>query len=772
MNETRKEFHSFRPAAWHILTIGRDLIKDALAALLELIKNSYDADSSMVQIIFTAISKEREDDFLKIVIKDNGHGMSYDTVVKKWMIPSTDDKLRRRYSPGGRLMQGRKGIGRYAAAILGDEMLMETVDKNSTKTQVLINWKDFEIDIENKEAKEKYLDEIEILVESFPAKGEDPGTTLELTGSVEYLSEWSKENIELLIKELRKLMSPIAEVKKDDPFEIQLTFKDFPVKKYRHREIKIEPFGVIELFDYRLSGDVKKVKISDLNIADFPERNKFINAKEKALKKANKTLIVSSFKFENKSTPGIDDEIFRDVIELNEGSYCGEIQFDIRAFDREADSIENLIQKGLKHPETGEYIGRSDARRLLNEICGVGIYRGGFRIRPYGEAGYDWMELDKRRVQDPSKRIGSNQIVGFIILQTEEESHLKEKSARDGLKENVYYQGLKDIMIQNLMKLEDRRFLFRLKTGKGRKPPKIEKEFQKLFDFSELEQTLLKVLKKAKVNKEIQDKIIKVIHKTKAKTVEIVDSLRDIIARYEGHITLGKIIMVLLHEGRKPLDYFKNQIPNLLKYINLIGKEDINEIYPNIKTIADDLAEQTTFLIGLFNRLEPLAVRKRRKKKFLLKNPVDRVIKVFEGEIRKNNIRISKNIEGEIEFSGWEEDFYIIFTNLIENSIYWLQQSYKKEKSIKIHAFLDDSELVVDFIDNGPGIEKQYIDQNRIFEPGFSTKKNGTGLGLPISGEAASRNNGELTARYSDDGAYLRARFKLEVKKDDESEQT
>jgi K+-sensing histidine kinase KdpD len=421
----------------------------------------------------------------------------------------------------------------------------------------------------------------------------------------------------------------------------------------------------------------------------------------------------------------------------------------------------------LKNPETGEYIGKREARNLLNVMCGVSIYRGGFRIRPYGEAGYDWMELDKRRVQDPSKRIGSNQIIGFITIQAEEISHLEEKSARDGLKENVYYLGLKDIMIQTLMKLEDRRFQFRLKTGKGRKPLRIEKEFQKLFDFSELEQTLLKVLKKARVSKEIQDKIIQIIHKTKAKTVDVVDSLRDIIARYEGHITLGKIIMVLLHEGRKPLDYFKNQIPNLLKYINLIGKEDINEIYPNIKTIADDLVEQTTFLIGLFNRIEPLAVRKRRKKKFSLKHLFNRVIRVFEGEIQRNNIQISKNIEREIEFSGWEEDFYIIFTNLIENSIYWLQQSYKKKKLIKIHAFIDDSDLVVDFIDNGPGIEKQYIDQNRIFEPGFSTKKNGTGLGLPISGEAASRNNGELMARYSEDGAYLRAIFKLEGKQDD-----
>ncbi|MCU0288265.1 MAG: ATP-binding protein, partial [Acidobacteria bacterium] len=119
-----------------------------MAALVELVKNSYDADSERVSITFEVLNnKVGSEDFLKIVVQDWGHGMAYDTVVNKWMIPSTTDKLRRKYSPGKkRLMQGRKGIGRYATAILGEEMWMETVDEKGMKTQVLINWKDFDED--------------------------------------------------------------------------------------------------------------------------------------------------------------------------------------------------------------------------------------------------------------------------------------------------------------------------------------------------------------------------------------------------------------------------------------------------------------------------------------------------------------------------------------------------------------------------------------------------------------------------------------------------
>ena len=113
-----------RPAGRHILTIGRDLIQDPYAAVVELVKNAYDADSPDVSIEFRAKSGHSG---YAIVISDHGHGMSRDAVIHKWMVPSTPDKLDRRQSPSGRIMQGRKGVGRYAAAILGSDLLLETV---------------------------------------------------------------------------------------------------------------------------------------------------------------------------------------------------------------------------------------------------------------------------------------------------------------------------------------------------------------------------------------------------------------------------------------------------------------------------------------------------------------------------------------------------------------------------------------------------------------------------------------------------------------------
>ena len=96
--------YRIRPAGRHILTIGRDLIQDNYAAVVELVKNAYDADSPDVHIEFKAL-----DDLsgYSIIISDHGHGMSKDDVINKWLVPSTSDKLDRRKSPSGRTMQGK-----------------------------------------------------------------------------------------------------------------------------------------------------------------------------------------------------------------------------------------------------------------------------------------------------------------------------------------------------------------------------------------------------------------------------------------------------------------------------------------------------------------------------------------------------------------------------------------------------------------------------------------------------------------------------------------
>jgi|LQYC01.1.fsa_nt_gi nitrogen-specific signal transduction histidine kinase len=706
-----KGVYKFRPSARLIRTIGDDIIKDVYAAVIELIKNAYDADANNVKLKFIDLANAEK---AKIIIKDDGHGMNYDTVVNNWMVPATGDKLTRRKSPAGRYMQGKKGIGRFASSILGNSLLMETTEESGITTTILIDWSIF--------SAEKYLDEIEFLVES-GSSGEESGTKLIIEPG-ERATEWTEKSMELLTKELRKLVSPIME--KED-FHIEIMLINTGIENYDNIQKKIEPFPLLELFDYRLSGKIDE--------------------------KGNASMV-----YENQVEKNIPVKEINIHITPENGKLCGPLKLDFRVFDREVDAIENLINRGLRDPDTGKYLGKSETRQLLNELCGVSVYRNGFRIRPHGEPGYDWLLLDKERVQNPSLRIGSDQIAGFITIADEEISHLEEKSARDGLKENSYYTGLVEIAKKCLAQLEEQRFDFRKKTGRGRKTIKIEQELNALFDFDILKNSIKRELKKSNVSSPTITTIENIIEKTEKQKSGILEQIKDTVAMYQGQVTLGKIIMVIMHEGRKPLKYLKEQSPRIARWIKELQEEYNTSLLEKIIDRLEDTKKESLLLIDLFNRLDPLAIRKRGKKKNInIYNVIKRAEELFKSELLKNKIRFTNEVDTKVTFWGWEQDFSIALTNLIDNSLYWLPASEdRKEMEIIISSQYEDKTVVIDYRDNGPGIAKNYIESGIIFEPGFSTKQGGTGLGLAIAGETIQRNLGVLRALYDSKGAYFR----------------
>lgn len=234
--------YRIRPAGRHILTIGRDLIQDAYAAVVELVKNAYDADSSNVNIDFAA---NPDKDGYTLVVCDDGHGMSRDDVINKWMVPSTTDKLDRRRSPAGRIMQGRKGVGRYAASILGTDMLLETTTATGEKTTVYVEWREF--------ADAQYLDDVEILIETAKV-AEQAGTRLTMNGDKALLDEWNSHQFRKLQFELKKLISPVASALSNEKFRVNLQTRGFA--ETEDITDSIEPFPLFDLFDYRIRGKV------------------------------------------------------------------------------------------------------------------------------------------------------------------------------------------------------------------------------------------------------------------------------------------------------------------------------------------------------------------------------------------------------------------------------------------------------------------------------------------------------------------------------------
>lgn len=768
MFKIESQIHKFKPAARLITSIGEGLIKDVPAAIMELVKNAYDADASFIQIKFSYIKgRSSEEDKLKIVFIDNGHGMSFDTVINKWMVPATSDKLNRKRSLiKKRIMQGRKGIGRYASAILGNELHLKTIDLCGNETLAKIDWEEFEkkqyltdVDIVLQEKKSGKVPEIiSNLLEENPSEtleeilqkinDEDildeitrkvtSGTQLEIIGDYSKLSEWTDKSIENMIKDLKKLLSPLKKNENEfkEKFEIKINFTDFPSKKYNNIEIEVAPYPLIEMYDYRIYGRVDEKGYANL----YYENNVLSSLVKESIEK------------------------FRIVL-TDEGKYCGPIKLDLRVFDKDTESIENLVQKGegLKDSETGKYLGKLEAKRLIRDISGVGIYRGDFRIRPYGDKGYDWLELDKERVQNPSQRVGNDQIVGFINIGSEEVSSLEEKSARDGIKENSYYEGLYTIVKRVLLELEKRRYIFRRKSGKGRKSASIHKQLDDLFDFNTLTNKIESKLKSLQVEDEEILQFKEILTKTKEAKTNILEDIQEKIAIYQGQATLGKIIMVLQHEGRRPIGYIKNQVPVLEAWVEQLQKSGCEQelLLGKLVDRLHGSKNQMEILSNLFTKIDPLSVKKRgRKKAFAVKKIIDNVLNLFDSEFKINNITVNVTCNDSAELFGWESDLILALTNIVENSIYWLTNSEVEDKEINIHVYQDGDVMIIDLIDNGPGIDESLINENLIFEPDFSLKPSGTGLGLAIAGEAVVRNEGKLKALNNYNGAYFRIEFK------------
>ena len=703
---TAKNKYAFRPLARLPVTIGADLIQDPIAAIVELIKNAYDADASKVDIRF--FNREGK---AVVTISDDGHGMTRETVLGCWMVPATGNKLNRK-SPKGRILQGRKGVGRYAVGILGDILMLDTVSQygsNREKTSLSIDWRIFD--------QAHYLDEV--LIDVATVRSDEPvGTklTVFLNHQNEALFKAERKQ-DYLISELRKLISPFH--KTNDSFVISVCFGD--------KETKIEPYPILEAYHYRISGIVNKNGEAKLT---------FYNQR-------------------------LGEEVQpQEIKDKFPETGCGNLKFDLRVYDREKNALEEIAK--VLAGKNQEKLKNAEIRNLLNAFNGVGVYRNGFRIRPLGDADFDWLELNKKRVQDPTFCIGSNQIIGIVDIESEEQSGLIEKSARDGLKENEAFDGLKNTSGNVIQKLEERRFSYRKMKGLESKKEKSSIQLHRLGTLDDLKTKMDKLLLKLKLSSENIENVHKIISQEEEQKAQDAKALGELIAVYQGQATLGKIMTVVLHEGRSPLNSMEVRYPELLQLFEQVKKQPEEKVLEAFVECAGVYPQAAETLTTLFGKLNPLALTNRNaKRELVLRDLIKETSEIFKNTLKEHSIDL-RIIGGEgFKFPVWRQDVSAIFSNLIDNSIFWISQSKKiTKKEIVIQIYLDNGNLQkIEYRDSGPGISPENIESEMIFEPGYSLKyvngEKGSGLGLAIAGEAAQRQGWKLEARESQTGAYF-----------------
>ena len=460
----KKEKFKLRPRARIVKTFGEELISNDYVAIIELIKNSYDADSHLVEINFKG---PLEKGMGSITIIDDGIGMSPDEVKIGWMEPASISKFSNRKSKGGRPFLGQKGIGRFSAAKLAENLIL-TTRKKSSDEEVVVNFKWSDYYNPN-----KYLDQIEGWWEiKSPNQIEKQGTILNMEN---LLSTWTTERIEELGAYLRRLINPIGSPK---DFKIKVLFPE-EFKKYSG---DITPTETVENPDYLIKG---KLDVKGFLYAEYKSKR---NTKIEILH--NGEIILESGNVPN----------------------FGPIEFEFRVWDR--DRLKTLAE------EIGSSL--SEARKDLDAIAGVNIYRDGFRVSPYGNRENDWLRLDLRRVQNPTMRLSNNQIVGNISITDKNNPEFTDQTNREGIVESDSFRDLQEVTRTILTFLENKRYDERRDV-----PEEDESEHKKLFTDIDLNTVKEVVEKKLPGDKEVQEVIIEKEAEIKKKVEEFKDFIVD-----------------------------------------------------------------------------------------------------------------------------------------------------------------------------------------------------------------------------------------------------
>lgn len=711
-----------RPRARLLRTLGEELISNEVVALIELVKNSYDADATHVLIRFTGPLEPGKG---SIDVIDNGHGMELETVQSVWMEPATPSKRGqlRRTDKFKRRFLGEKGIGRFASSRLANEL--EVITRKTCAAQEvygIFDWRQFDDE-------KKYLDEILILWEERAPVEIKPGGAINLLwGSEDEMptsharesgtllrmislkQKWEAQHFDDLRRALARLVSPKFTKKKEedkDPgFEVELALPP----EFSQFSSKVEPPPILKHPHYVVRGSVKtdgSFSISYKVLAEGIDKlleGHFVRVKDAKGRFELRDIKAAEAKQDDGPTETRPTE-------------CGPLDLELRVWDR--DELGNVVQK------THSTI--QDIRRDLDAVAGVNIYRDGFRVLPYGEPQDDWLRLDLRRVQNPTLRLSNNQIYGVVHISADSNPKLRDQSNREGLDENQALQDLRDVMSEVLSRLETLRY-----TARPRATSKSGKPVGGLFAGFDLKPLADYVATKLPQDKQAKE----LVEKTEQLFGCQLKEIQTVLGRYQRLATLGQLIDHVLHEGRQPIASINSEAA--------LGLEDVqraDRLADGFVTKAAGrftvIRKQGDVLAIAFKRMEPFGGRRRgRPTQLYLEEIIRDAFAVFADDIARLNVKTRlPRTQTLVRVDPAEMQEVII--NLMQNSLYWLEQVNESKREVEVSVERKGPDHVdILFSDSGPGVSPE--NRELIFEPYFSTKPEGVGLGLSIVGEIVS----------------------------------
>lgn len=398
---------SFKVSPRILAHLGEDLIKNEIIALLELVKNSYDAGSKICKVHFHI----ENDTLVSIEILDNGCGMDREIIENVWLTIGTDNKLKNlNTNQTGRIPLGEKGIGRLGVHKLGSNILLLTKTSTSNLVRVKIDWEllknaekiqDFTVDVDEPEnATFPYLSGTGIRIKNLKFN-------------------WARNQLREAYRSLNSLNSPFQYQNQSDAFQVIITsnrkdlFKGLPT----FDEIK-------EGAMYSGKCTIQGNRITNIlyEFTPWPTLIKIEKGRKKETKDFTKEELILVDSTKDHNALNLDD--FK----------IGKIDFEVLIFEKDTQLFGYVTTE------------KTSITEYLKSNSGIRVYRNGMRVYNYGEPEDDWLGLNQKRVSQVGGRISNNIVIGAVMLDRLSSFDLKEKTNREGFVENSAYSVFVDVI--------------------------------------------------------------------------------------------------------------------------------------------------------------------------------------------------------------------------------------------------------------------------------------------------------------------------------------
>lgn len=686
---------AFRPRARLLQLLGDQLIGSSKLAIFELVKNAYDADASRVTITIGGLGTQDP----WIMVRDDGQGMSLETIRDVWLVPGDDHRERdrqqdRRSARYHRLPLGEKGVGRFAVHKLGERVRMVTRASGRRECAVSIDWREM--------MSKRFLEEAEVVVAEREARtfvGDETGTVIRIDSLNQ--RDWTRREIRDLYRQATSISSPFSD--RGDDFRISF---DVP----GHQGWISELPDANELLErapwrYEFSFDGSALEFT-YEFRGVPG----IRIAPRTVSRREPLQVLADFEPDDldagegprrrRSSSVVADESTLDGI--------GPVSGVLYVFDRDREVLSRYAQSRL-------------IERFLDQAGGVRVYRDDIRIYNYGEPGDDWLGLDLRRVNSPSRSLSRNIVVGAVDLDLEASGGLREKTNREGFVENAQYRRLRQVILGAVSVFETERRLDkqRIRALTGR-TPNVDREVTGPIG------DVRRVARRRGFLEDIDPSLRRIEQ-------EFAQLRQDFLRAGISQVGLA----VVFHEVERGVGALRAAFDG-----------DVS---------VDDLRTQVGQLQGVLETSTQL-LRKGDKQVYPLRQLVRRARDITMVRFRVHGVRLTCPA---LEEGAPEANARFAFglalgsvTNLIDNAIHWLKVSLPEREGdgarrIFMNVVPDyEGRPVVVVADNGPGFRDP---AEQLVEPFFSRRPDGMGLGLYYANLAMSLNDGELLFPSMDD---------------------